>query len=204
MIKRPDCYANENWSDDETTSFATRIATPLKRPERVDAFFEARVMESARAEAAHLYQSRGGRARWWRRPMMLRVSPILGLAAAGLFAAIVSLGTLRMAPTARVAADTVHVVRFVFLDRNARSVEIVGDFNGWEKGATPLELSSSGGMWTASVPLPAGRHEYAFVVDGRRWVADPLAPKRMDEFEIESSVVIVGPESSRPTRPGHA
>jgi hypothetical protein len=44
------------------------------------------------------------------------------------------------------------------------------------------------------VRLPAGRHEYAFLVDGERWVADPNAPSSIeDEFGVESSVVTVDP-----------
>jgi hypothetical protein len=196
--------------DRDAAPFAARIAAPLKTTEHVDASFEARLMESARAEGRFLYPPRGARRPWWRRPMTVRVSPILGLAAAAAFASIVALGTLRMANTRAAAIasvvppDTVHIIRFVFVDHDARSVEIVGDFNGWEKGATPLVPSSSGGMWTASVPLPRGRHEYAFVVDGERWVADPLAPKRTDEFQIESSVLMVGPEAPSEKRPGHA
>jgi hypothetical protein len=40
--------------------------------------------------------------------------------------------------------------------------------------------------------LPAGRHEYAFLVDGERWVTDPSAATQRDEFGQESSVVRIG------------
>jgi 1,4-alpha-glucan branching enzyme len=93
----------------------------------------------------------------------------------------------------------VHVVRFVLLDPAARNVSIVGTFNDWTRGATPLARSEQG-VWTVSVPLPAGRHEYAFIVQdaaGERWVADPFATPVRDEFNTESSVVVLGAGTTR-------
>ncbi len=49
------------------------------------------------------------------------------------------------------------------------------------------------GEWAAEVPLTPGRHEYAFVVDGRRWVIDPLAPQVPDAgFGPSNAVVVEG------------
>jgi 1,4-alpha-glucan branching enzyme len=42
------------------------------------------------------------------------------------------------------------------------------------------------------VSLEAGRHEYAFVVDGEKWSPDPFAPAITDEFGTESSIVRIG------------
>jgi 1,4-alpha-glucan branching enzyme len=90
--------------------------------------------------------------------------------------------------------DTVQLVRFIFVATDARSVALVGDFNGWDRSAVRLTRSGTGGVWSATVRLPAGRHEYAFLVDGERWVADPNAPSSIeDEFGVESSVVTVDP-----------
>lgn len=97
------------------------------------------------------------------------------------------------------ATDTVNLVRFVFVDSNARSVELVGDFNEWTKGATQLKPSGAPGVWAASVALPAGRHEYAFIINGTRWIADPLATKSSDDFGTESSVIQVGSGAQRAT-----
>jgi len=74
-----------------------------------------------------------------------------------------------------VRAETVHVVRFVYADRAAKSVAIAGDFNGWSAKATPLTRAPSNGVWSASLPLSAGGHKYAFVVDGKRRPTDSLA-----------------------------
>jgi 1,4-alpha-glucan branching enzyme len=99
-------------------------------------------------------------------------------------------------PASAAKSDTVNLVRFVFVDSHARSVEIVGDFNEWTKGANTLKLSGAPGVWSASIPLSPGRHEYAFIINGTRWVADPLAVKSSDDFGTESSVIRVGAANS--------
>ena len=49
-------------------------------------------------------------------------------------------------------------------------------------------------MWSAVVVLPAGAHEYMFVVDGERWIADPLAGRYVsDGFGRQNALLIVRP-----------
>jgi len=165
------------------------------------------LMDKVRAEGATLYPVRAtARKAWWRRERVLRVSPIAGLALAAGISAIVAVSSIAIgsrisarnnatvaATQAAPATDTVQLVRFVFVDSHASSVELVGDFNEWTKGSTVLKLSGAPGVWAVSVPLSAGRHEYAFIVNGTRWVADPLAVKSSDEFGTESSVIRVAP-----------
>jgi hypothetical protein len=82
-------------------------------------------------------------------------------------------------------------VRFVYVgDDGERSVRLVGDFNDW--GAEPMELEPTevGGVFAVTVALPPGEHEYMFVVDGKRWVTDPLAARhRPDGFGRTNSVI---------------
>jgi hypothetical protein len=81
--------------------------------------------------------------------------------------------------------------QFILDDATARRVSIVGDFNDWKPGATPL-VKLKNGVWTATVPLAQGRHVYAFVLDDTLLVADPRAPKAPDsDFGREGSVVMV-------------
>jgi len=194
--------------DAEDAAFLERVAGPLRSPEFLDDTFEDRLMQNVRLEAS-LYRSISSTDRsmsWWRTEKVLRVSPLRGLAVAAGFAGIMALSTLTggapnrsepsVAPgSASVPArsDTVHIVRFVFVDSRASTVELVGDFNAWTKGVTRLERSAAPGVWSASVALPPGRHEYAFIINGSRWIADPLAPTTSDDFGIESAVIHVGP-----------
>ena len=137
------------------------------------------------------------------------MSPRMGVAIAAGLTTIVALSSIAIgsrisdrpdsSPTAAAAVtpDTVQIVRFVFVDSGAGSVELVGDFNKWTRGATALERSGAPGVWTVSVALTPGRHEYAFIINGTRWVADPLAVKSSDDFGTESSVIRVGATASQ-------
>jgi hypothetical protein len=196
-------------SDDRELSdeaFGERVARQLRSVERFDDTFETDLVAAIRAGRSADGSAAPARPlgrTWWGTPRTLQISPLAGLAMAASLAAIVSLGTLgltRSRQTAspsstRVAAqvvhDTVNVVRFVFVGQ-AKTVSLVGDFNAW--GAQPVSLAPTGsnGTWSASVPLPSGRHEYAFIVDGQRWVADPFAPTSSDEFNTNSSIITVG------------
>ena len=64
-------------------------------------------------------------------------------------------------------------IEFRHKDQRAKSVELVGDFNAWKPGL--LRMIQSGGVWTLSVPVAAGRHKYLFLVDGEPTV-DAHAP----------------------------
>lgn len=96
---------------------------------------------------------------------------------------------VRRTDTLRVVrSDTVVVARFMFVDPAAKSVALVGDFNRWDAEATPLARSSAG-AWARTVRLTSGRHEYAFVVDGKHWVTDRYARSSHDAFDVQSSVL---------------
>jgi hypothetical protein len=86
------------------------------------------------------------------------------------------------------AAATV-TVRFVLFAPEAQQVALAGTFNQWDAGATPLVRTGAPGVWTATLTLPAGQHQYAFVVDGARWVPDPAAPAVDDGFGRRNSVL---------------
>ena len=82
-------------------------------------------------------------------------------------------------------------VQFVLVAPDAHRVVVVGDFNDWDPAAAPLAGTS--GVWSGEVEVPYGRHDYAFVVDGERWVRDPSAPRApADEFGNGYSVLVVG------------
>jgi len=191
----------------EDFAFAERIAASLRAPERAHPSFEKRVMDRVRAEGRSLYAAPGAlpNTSWWRTEWIIRLSPRGGIAIAAGIAAIIALSGVAVgkkisAPShessrtaqANPARDTVQLVRFVFVDSGAANVALVGDFNEWTKGATELKRSGAPGVWTVSVALTPGRHEYAFIINGSRWVADPFAVRSSDDFGTESSVIRVG------------
>jgi hypothetical protein len=189
-------------TDDD--AFAERVARPLRASAQASGGFEDSLIAAIRANAPLRRLVPRHTTPWspaWWSATTIHLTPLAGLALAAGIAAIAAVTSRRIArpsqpltPPAVVATapvtDTVTLVRFVFVGQ-ATSVKLVGDFNDW--GAQPVQLDQTpSGAWTASVPLPNGRHEYAFIVDGKDWVADPLAPSTSDEFDTQSSIITVG------------
>lgn len=130
-----------------------------------------------------------------------------GAIAAACVAVVAMVGVVKMAPERIVEVPVVATpvqsiaastdrgskvfVRLVLLQPGAQSVAVAGDFNGWNPGQTKLERSE-GGMWTATIPLKPGRYQYMFVIDGKQWIADPLAGEASgDGFGAENAVLDV-------------
>lgn len=72
----------------------------------------------------------------------------------------------------------------------ANNVCLAGCFNGWDSLATPLKRNQEG-IWTCAISIPAGEHQYRFVVDGE-WRDDPLNSARCwNEFGTENCLLVV-------------
>jgi chromosome partitioning protein len=63
-------------------------------------------------------------------------------------------------------------VAFVTLYPRAQSVQIAGDFNGWQPAKMPMEKIGESGVWQTSAKLSPGKYRYRLVVDGQ-WQQDP-------------------------------
>jgi hypothetical protein len=172
-----------------------RVRAPLIGAE-VDGRVMARVRRTPRARLMALRA-------WWLRPRLVRISPLSGLLSAGAVAALllIAIGqrpldrfTGAPSPVALGhAAPTSRAIQFVLAAPGASQVSLVGDFNGWDSAATPLQPVGAAGVWSVEVPLPSGRHEYAFVIDGREWRPDPAAPRALaNEYGPPNSVITVG------------
>ncbi len=175
-----------------------RISAELRSPVRLGPDFEERVMASIRS--APRGQPLSAFMGWLLRPRRMELSP-LGVAAAAALVLLVVAGTWELARRDAVVAhnralqasqEPVRVVQFVFVAPSARSVALVGDFNGWDTRATPMQRKAAPGLWTVSLPLSVGRHQYAFVINETDWAPDPTAPPAVaDDFGTPSSVVTV-------------
>jgi len=165
-------------------------------PETLD----ARVMDAVRTRARAVSLTRRSLG-WITEPweLRLRVRPwALGAALAAAAALVLVLrgpgGTIsKQGPAATASAlPESLLVRFVLYAPGAKQVGLAGTFNQWNQAATPLVRAGSDGVWTVTLTLPAGQHQYGFVVDGRRWVTDPAAPAVDDGFGRRNSVIAVG------------
>jgi len=166
---------------------ALRIARRANRePVSVSPQVEQTVMAAVRQRAIARRRS------WWRwlftpHDVHFRLRPwVLGPALAAVALAAILVGRI---PSPQPAASA--QVRLVFYAPSAHAVSVAGSFNDWNSVAAPL-ARVDGGVWTITLALPAGQHQYAFVVDGQRWEADPSAPAVEDGFGRRNSVLDVG------------
>lgn len=168
---------------DRTSLLPAWVVEELRRPTRARAGAADRIMDRVRTapgpERSRVLSMAA------LRPGMLRAS--VGFAAAASLAALVA-GT---APTAlggggagasvsvigdSIAGaigevqDTLRLVRFVIEAPGAQRVALAGDFTQWAPAALEQERR---GRWAAVIPLPAGMHAYAFIVDDTQRVEGP-------------------------------
>ncbi len=181
------------WAEDE--ALIARIRASYASLPSPDAAQIARCATAVLAQAMHAPAKKLNgalRPRWW-----------WGAAAAAALLITVTVRPWRRdsgAPAGMPRGTTVvgatvesgDAVRFdLQLPNKAKEVSLVGDFNGWDENATPMVRRGEDGTWSARVPLEPGRHVYAFVIDGQRWLVDPLAPQVPDEGYGPANAVVV-------------
>lgn len=166
------------------------IVEELQRPVRVDESFDRRVMVHVR----RTYARRRGRGLRGMARAASRAShhPAWAAAVAAGVVAIAALGILRGHRQPVALAGGHEPVQFVLVAPTAHSVAVVGDFNDWGLNDSALVATNHEGVWSVTAPVPTGVHRYAYVVNGKDWVADPSAPRSsMDDFGMPSSVLVV-------------
>jgi hypothetical protein len=132
-------------------------------------------------------------ARWLWSPRLLTLRPAYALAGALAVAAVISTSVLQPADPVRPAPARV-LVQFRLGDAGAHEVALVGDFNGWQPEHRLHQVES--GVWSVDVALAPGIYHYVFVIDGKTWRLDPLAPRVTDGFGGASSrVAVLSPEA---------
>ena len=202
--------------DEQLDPFLAEVASELRRPVRVDAAFDARVMAALEPSVIPLpgFDTRKRSRPWLLRPRTFSLTPLAGFAAAAALTSVVVLGAYRirhpgdavtvapvpagyeLTPVANVTAitPTLSSVPFTLKLPGAKSVTVIGDFNEWDPAKTPLtKISEKDDLWAVSVMLPPGQFQYQFVVDGEKRLVDPAAPQSVkSEFGDANSVVTVG------------
>ena len=92
------------------------------------------------------------------------------------------------------AVDQRVFVQFRLDAPNAMDVRLAGSFTNWQPTYQLHEASP--GVWTITVPLSAGVHDYVFVVNGQRWIPDPYSQHVDDGFGgVNSRIALVAPDS---------
>lgn len=88
-----------------------------------------------------------------------------------------------------------RVVEFVWAGDEAglRKVDLVGEFNRWNRRAHPLKKRDDG-TWSVRAALLPGRYAYKFVLNDERWVTDPAAFEQEPDGYGQENAVIEVPE----------
>ena len=74
----------------------------------------------------------------------------------------------------------------------AKSVSLVGSFNGWSPSAHRMAPVGSDGLWSVVVPLSEGEHAFMYLIDDTRWIAPPLAQDFVtDGFGNINGIVVI-------------
>ena len=117
-------------------------------------------------------------------PREISIRPAFALTAAAAIVVLLLVPYMRQPASsvpqlASAAADS-HVFVQFHVEAEAMRVQLAGSFTNWEPRYDLRQ--SAPGVWTITVPLTQGVHDYAFVVDGQQWVADPHEPQIGDGF----------------------
>jgi len=165
-----------------------RAGAVLRAPASGEDAARDRLLQRIHAESLQSTKRRGfALLPWWAALAAAAVAFAVGL---GTGRATTSRSTA-MRGLASSAAVAQRPVEFVFVAPAARNVSLVGDFNGWDARATPMRRTDGRTTWSVAVQLPAGRHVYAFIVDGDAWVADPQAPLAPEQWYGQRNSVVV-------------
>ena len=79
-------------------------------------------------------------------------------------------------------------VTLEFTLRGARTVDVAGDWNGWN--LDPME-SVGEGRWRVVIPLAPGLYHFNLLVDGEEWIVPDGVPSLEDGFGGRQGVIIV-------------
>ena len=175
------------------TCEAALAALCAPSPYRVSPDFADRVMLAVQQADATAVRRSARTNRW--RPVALAAALALCFVAGYLVAGRASRGVVlvpagdrvasldasgAVTPSAGMAVGDLRLVHLVYAPgQDVQQVALAGDFNGWRADTTPMRQVN--GTWVLDLALPPGVYEYMFVVDGGRWITDPLARTTRDD-----------------------
>jgi Glycogen recognition site of AMP-activated protein kinase len=144
---------------------------------------EVERLEIDRGTTPRSWIVRIGQQLWTPRVVTFAFRPAYTLfaAAALLLTAVVPNPWFSAASTMATQASGERVyVQFRLQTSDATDVRLAGSFTHWQPQYQLHETAP--GLWTVTLPLAPGVHDYAFIIDGHRWVTDPYAAAVQDGF----------------------
>jgi len=76
--------------------------------------------------------------------------------------------------------------------KSSSSVILVGDFNNWQIGETPMKQAKNG-AWSVTLDLETGKeYQFRYLIDGSNWENDPVADRFVPSgLGSENSVLVL-------------
>jgi hypothetical protein len=94
-------------------------------------------------------------------------------------------------PQVKALANDRYEVTFHYrAPAGTRQVFLAGEFNGWKPDGHAMTGPDANGLFTTHLELKAGRYEYKYVLEGKKWRSDPGNPKQAGFYH--NSVLTVG------------
>lgn len=79
----------------------------------------------------------------------------------------------------------------------AKSVHLVGDFNGWDAGATPMPYSKKLKAYRATLDLEPGKqYQFRYLINGETWCNDWEADEYVPSDFGEDNCIVVAPKAN--------
>lgn len=138
---------------------------------------------------------------WAPRDVSFQFRPVYAVLGTAVLAALAVLATtgggpVRTPELTRTPAGPQLFVQFRLQAPDAMTVRLAGTFTDWQPRYDLHEAAP--GVWTITVPLSPGVHDYVFVVNGEEWVPDPHAQQIDDGFGGRNSrIALLAPDTSR-------
>jgi Glycogen recognition site of AMP-activated protein kinase len=161
---------------------------------------EVEQVEADRAKTPRSWIARTGQLLWTPRSVTFAFRPAYTLfaAAAVLLLTVVLSNQWSDRPSTTLAtqggSEKVYV-QFRLQTSEATDVRLAGSFTHWQPQYQLHETAP--GLWTVTLPLAPGVHDYAFIIDGQRWVTDPYAAAVQDGFGGSNSRITLVAGSDR-------
>jgi hypothetical protein len=140
--------------------------------------------------------------RWVRKPRTITFQP-LKLIPTVMILVLVLATAIRFSPWRRNSGSfnpresSLVAVTFTLNYQKAESVSLIGSFNQWNPDGHEMHKLGDRNTWVLELRLPEGRHEYAFLVDGKIVVPDQNSPfYQSDGFGNRNSVLFVSRDES--------
>jgi len=135
--------------------------------------------------------------RWARRPRTVTFQPLKVIPSAMVLvlglAIVLQLGPWREDPGSMDPRQSSLIpVTFTLSYPEAESVSLIGSFNQWNPAGHKMQQRGDRNTWVLELWLSEGRHEYAFLVDGKMVVPDQSSTfYQSDGFGNKNSVLFV-------------